>query len=94
MQRINRLGQPRAEGLPGRVVRQQHPPAGAIHVDQAASVGMPLAIGARLTEAIYPLHIASVGGEWFRWLTFLGGLVPAFLLVTGFLFWRRRRGKP
>ena len=52
------------------------------------------AFGARLTEAIYPLHIASVGGEWFRWLTFLGGLVPAFLLVTGFLFWRRRRGKP
>ena len=49
--------------------------------------------GARLTEAIYPVHIASVGGGWFRWLTFLGGLVPAFLLVTGFLFWRRRRGK-
>ena len=51
------------------------------------------AYGARLTEAIYPLHIASVGGGWFRWLTFLGGLVPAFLLVTGFLFWRRRRGR-
>lgn len=51
------------------------------------------AYGAKLTEAIYPVHIASVGGDWFRWLTFLGGLVPAFLLVTGFLFWRRRRGR-
>ena len=49
--------------------------------------------GARLTEAIYPLHIGSVGGAAYRWATAIAGLVPAFLLVTGFLFWRRRRGK-
>lgn len=51
------------------------------------------AAGARIDEAIYPLHIGAVGGPLVRWLTFLGGLAPAFLLVTGFLFWRRRRGK-
>lgn len=49
--------------------------------------------GARLTEAIYPLHIGAVGGPLYRGLTALSGLLPAFLLVSGFLFWRRRRGK-
>ena len=48
--------------------------------------------GARMDEAIYPLHIGAVGGPTYRWATALGGLLPAFLLVTGFLFWRRRRG--
>lgn len=51
------------------------------------------ALGARMTEAIYPLHIGSVGGPLYRWLVAFGGLLPAFALVTGFLFWRRRRGK-
>ena len=48
--------------------------------------------GARLAEAIYPLHIGSVGGAAYKWAALLGGLLPTFLLVTGFLFWRRRRG--
>lgn len=47
--------------------------------------------GARAANAIYPLHIGVAGGEPLRWLTFVSGLMPAFLLVTGFLFWRRRR---
>lgn len=50
------------------------------------------ALGARVTEAIYPLHIGAVGGRAYRWATAVSGLLPAFLLVTGFLFWRRRRG--
>lgn len=70
-----------------------------VHVDLAGrevllahdATAQPL--GARMTEAIYPLHIGSVGGAAVKWLTALGGLMPAFLLVTGFLFWRRRRGK-
>ncbi|SKA14382.1 PepSY-associated TM helix domain-containing protein [Novilysobacter spongiicola] len=49
--------------------------------------------GARMTEAIYPLHVGSVGGAAYKWATAGAGLLPAFLLVTGFLFWRRRRGK-
>lgn len=47
--------------------------------------------GARASEAIYPLHIGAVGGTPYRWLVAMAGLLPAFFLVTGFLFWRRRR---
>lgn len=49
--------------------------------------------GARMTEAIYPLHIGAVGGLTMKWLTVLAGLMPSFLLMTGFLYWRRRRGR-
>ncbi|GAB3729005.1 PepSY domain-containing protein [Luteimonas pelagia] len=49
------------------------------------------AAGIRIHQAIYPLHVGAVGGGAMRWLTFLGGLLPAFLLVTGALFWWRRR---
>lgn len=49
-------------------------------------------LGARIDEAIYPLHIGAVGGPAYRWAAALGGLLPTFGLVTGFLFWRRRRG--
>ena len=46
--------------------------------------------GARMTEAIYPLHIGAVGGRAYKWLVALSGLLPVFLLATGFLFWRRK----
>lgn len=46
--------------------------------------------GLRMHQAIYPLHIGAVGGAAMKWLTALAGLMPAFLLVTGFLFWWRR----
>lgn len=49
--------------------------------------------GARMAEAVYPLHIGTVGGRPYRWAVALAGVLPAFLLVTGFLFWRRRRGR-
>ena len=49
------------------------------------------AAGIRVHQAIYPLHIGAVGGTAARWLTFLGGLLPSFLLATGALFWWRRR---
>lgn len=54
---------------------------------QAASAGT------RAEAALYPLHIGMAGGLPYRGVTVLVGLLPAFLLVTGFLFWRRRRGK-
>lgn len=50
-------------------------------------------LGARSSDAIFPLHVGVVGGGVMQWLTALTGLLPAFLLVTGFLFWRRRRGR-
>ena len=40
-----------------------------------------------------PLHGGFVGGRIWQTLVALTGLVPAFLAVTGFLFWRRRRGR-
>lgn len=49
-------------------------------------------LGMRMSQALYPLHIGAVGGSTMKWVTALIGLLPMFLLVTGFLFWRRRRG--
>ena len=49
--------------------------------------------GARISNAIYPLHAGSVGGGIGAWLVLLSGLLPPFFLVTGFLFWRARRPK-
>lgn len=51
-------------------------------------------IGTRISEAMYPLHGGFVGGwAWLLAVAF-SGLLPTFLLATGFLFWqaRRRRG--
>ena len=47
--------------------------------------------GVRLHNAIYPLHVAAVGGLPMKLLQVLAGLAPAFLLVTGVLFWWRPR---
>lgn len=49
--------------------------------------------GARMSNAIYPLHIAAVGGLPMKLLVAFAGLMPTFLLITGFLFWRRPRGR-
>ena len=50
-------------------------------------------LGMRMSQAFYPLHVGAVGGTAMKWITAFIGLLPMFLLVTGFLFWRRRRGK-
>ena len=49
--------------------------------------------GARVSEAFYPVHGGFVGGRIWQWLVAFTGLVPGFLLVTGFLFWRRRTAR-
>lgn len=49
--------------------------------------------GVRLSNAIYPLHIAAVGGLPMKIAQVIAGLLPGFLLATGFLFWRRRRAR-
>ncbi len=51
------------------------------------------AAGARLSNAIYPLHVAAVGGWPMRIALALTGLLPAFLLVTGLLYWTGRRAR-
>ncbi|HEY8586164.1 MAG TPA: PepSY-associated TM helix domain-containing protein [Rhodanobacter sp.] len=47
--------------------------------------------GARVSNAIYPLHAGSVGGITGQLLVVLAGLLPPFFLITGFLYWRARR---
>jgi uncharacterized iron-regulated membrane protein len=49
-------------------------------------------LGARMSDTLYPLHTGAVGGTLTKCLTAFTGLLPAFMLITGFLFWRRRRG--
>lgn len=102
--RLVRIGVP-ADGNPvigfrARASREWHPNGRSLVFVDAAGSRVLLAhdattqpLGARVDEAIYPLHIGSVGGPLVKGLTALGGLLPAFLLVTGFLFWRRRRGQ-
>ncbi|MFC3550921.1 PepSY-associated TM helix domain-containing protein [Lysobacter cavernae] len=70
-----------------------------IHLDRSGAQRLQVydatanRLGARMSDAIYPLHIGAVGGSVMKWVTALVGLLPAFLLATGFLFWRRRRRK-
>lgn len=99
--RLTRISVPKRDS--GTVAfRARHPdewhPNGRSTVAIAAGDGDVLQVysapaqpmGSRAAEAIYPLHIGVAGGLPLRLLTFLAGLLPAFLLVTGFLFWRRR----
>ncbi|KJV35177.1 PepSY-associated TM helix domain-containing protein [Luteibacter yeojuensis] len=49
-----------------------------------------LGTGGRLANALFPIHSAAVGGITWRVVACITGLLPMFLLVTGFLFWRAR----
>ncbi|HEY5851521.1 MAG TPA: PepSY-associated TM helix domain-containing protein [Lysobacter sp.] len=62
--------------------------ARVLQVQDATANGL----GIRMSQAIFPLHVGAVGGVMMKWATAVVGVLPAFLLVTGFLFWRRRRG--
>jgi len=46
--------------------------------------------GARVNNAIYPLHAGTTGSVW-RTVVIVSGLLPPFFLVTGLLFWRARK---
>lgn len=46
--------------------------------------------GAQLSDKIYPVHAASVGGLPWQLVIGVVGVLPTFFLVTGFLFWRTR----
>lgn len=50
--------------------------------------------GGRLANALFPIHSAAVGGLLWRVVACFTGLLPMFLLVTGFLFWRARQRRP
>jgi uncharacterized iron-regulated membrane protein len=58
--------------------------------DDARNAGQ----GGRINNALYPIHTAAVGGMAWRIVATMTGLMPSFLLITGFLFWRARRRRP
>lgn len=102
--RLTRTGLPAPDSdvvsFRAQAIGEWHPNGrSTVHVDRAGRELLLVhdatsqRLGARMTEAIYPLHIGAVGGLTMKWLTVLAGLMPAFLLVTGFLYWRRRRGR-
>jgi len=50
--------------------------------------------GGRLANALFPIHSGAVGGGLWRTLLVIGAMLPSFMLVTGWLFWRARRRRP
>lgn len=100
--RVSRISVPKAGSgivtFRARAAGEWHPNGRSeIHVDSAGRRVLGVfdasaqAAGARISSALYPLHIGIVGGTMMRWLTAATGLLPLFLLVTGLLFWWRRK---
>lgn len=101
--RLSRVSVPKPDdgviGFRAQAAGEWHP-VGRSTVTVAAADGRVLQrhdatgnrLGMRISHAIYPLHIGAVGGNAMKWATAVAGVLPGFLLVTGFLFWRRRRG--
>ncbi len=46
--------------------------------------------GFQISQLIYPLHVAAVGGPVYLWLLFVSGLLPLLLWLLGY-GWRRAR---
>lgn len=101
--RLSRVSMPKPDSrvisFRARAAGEWHPNGRSeVHVDAAGTRVLDVfdataqAAGARASAALYPLHIGVVGGSAARWVTAIVGLLPMFLLVTGFLFWRRRTG--
>ena len=99
--RLNRLSMPKdGDGtisFRARAAGEWHPVGRSLvllHADDARLLDTYDAtrngLGSRMSDAIYPLHSGAVGGTPMKWLTAFIGLLPAFMVVTGFLFWRRR----
>ena len=52
------------------------------------------ALGTRINNVLYPIHIGAIGGTPTRILQVIVGLAPMVLFITGFLMWKnRRKGK-
>ncbi len=62
-------------------------PDGTVLSVQRATESAP---GRQLSQLIYPLHVAAVGGPWYLWLLFGTGSLPLVLWWLG-LTWRNGR---
>lgn len=99
--RISRVSVPKPDSqvitFRARAAGEWHPVGRSeVHVDAAGTRVLGVfdataqPAGTRASAALYPLHLGVAGGLPLRCLTAAIGLLPLFLLVTGFLFWRRR----
>lgn len=70
----------------GRSVVRLAPDGSLLSLQRATD----LAPGRQLSQLIYPLHVAAVGGPLYLWLLFTAGLLPALLWWFG---WRWRQGR-
>jgi uncharacterized iron-regulated membrane protein len=61
--------------------------AEVVHIDHA----LRASAGVRALNLLYPLHTGDAGGLWLRVSYVLTGLMPAWLLTSGFIIWWRRR---
>lgn len=70
----------------GRTVLRLAPDGSLLSLQRATE----LAPGRQLSQLIYPLHVAAVGGPMYLWLLCVTGLLPALLWWFG---WRWRQGR-
>lgn len=63
-------------------------PAGSniLSVQKATEMGQ----GKQLSQLIYPLHMAAVGGDFYKILLLLTGFIPLILWVLGMIYHKRR----
>lgn len=47
--------------------------------------------GKQLSQLIYPLHMAAVGGDFYKVLLLLTGFIPLILWVLGMVFYKQRQ---
>jgi uncharacterized iron-regulated membrane protein len=57
-----------------------------LSVQKATEMGQ----GKQLSQLIYPIHIAAVGGDFYKILLLLTGFIPLVLWVLGMIFHKRR----
>jgi uncharacterized iron-regulated membrane protein len=81
-----------------RFPNEAHPNGiSTIYVDQYTGEilrvdgGNSFSLAGRVLNALYPLHIGSYGGIFFRLIHAITGLLTIVLFVTGLLIWRQRR---
>ncbi|MBU1620729.1 MAG: PepSY domain-containing protein [Gammaproteobacteria bacterium] len=61
--------------------------SGVLSVQKATEMGQ----GKQLSQMIYPLHMAAVGGEFYKILLLLTGLIPLLLWGLGLVFYTQRQ---
>lgn len=60
---------------------------------QARDIPPTILRGEKVDNLLWVLHTGNWGGPWGKLLTFLAGLIGAFLPLSGFIIWNGRRKK-